>query len=102
MARKITYLFCSILVLAVCGTVFGFNATDEAAIKRKFGDNCKITDSCADMVYVDCNAAADGPAYFLDKNLETIGTSGGFCMSGQCSGAPAEWTECQKESPTAL
>ncbi len=45
------------------------------------------------MIYVDCGAATDGPAYYLDHNFEIIGTSGGLCMQG-CTGAPKEWENC--------
>jgi hypothetical protein len=85
-----------ILVLAAGGGMAAFGSPD-ARIKAKFGTECKVQESCRDMMYVDCNAAADGPAYYVTTGrLEVIGTSGGLCMAGHCSGAPKEWQECIK------
>lgn len=66
----------------------------QSMIKNKYGANCQVKETCANMSYVDCNSAADGPAYYLDYKFEIIGTSGGLCMGGRCSGAPKEWETC--------
>ena len=89
--QKIAILF-FFIVFSVAGAAFALN-DKSIQVKMKYGPECKIERSCNDMVYVDCGAAVDGPAYYLDKDLEIIGTSGGLCMQG-CSGAPEEWTTC--------
>jgi hypothetical protein len=66
----------------------------QSMIKSKYGADCQVKETCANMSYVDCNSAADGPAYYLDHKFEIIGTSGGLCMGGRCSGAPKEWESC--------
>ena len=81
--------------IIITGVAFSY---PDLKIKQKFGQDCKITEKCGDMIYVDCNAAADGPAYYLDKNLNVIGESGGLCMRGKCSGAPKEWNTCMDNS----
>ena len=83
--------------IIIAGVAFSYS---DLKIKQKFGQECKITEKCDDMIYVDCNAAADGPAYYLDKNLNVIGESGGLCMRGKCSGAPKEWFDCKDKNET--
>lgn len=102
--KKIVVATVSIVAFVVAGAAFALN-DDALKIRVKYGEQCEIKDRCGDMVYVDCNAAVDGPAYYLDKNLEVIGTSGGLCMGGNCSGAPKEWTECdgrQSDGPSNM
>ncbi len=77
-------------LFALAGVVF---TSDMAQVKIKFGEECEISETCRDMMYVDCGAVEDGPAYYINDSLEVIGTSGGFCMTS-CSGSPKEWTEC--------
>ncbi|HNQ92559.1 MAG TPA: hypothetical protein PKI93_06470 [Alphaproteobacteria bacterium] len=96
----------SVLVVScvVVGAAFALN-DDEIQVKAKYGSECHVVSRCGDMMYVDCGAAWDGPAYYLDKDLEVIGTSGGLCMGGNCSGAPKEWTECdgrQSDGPSNM
>ncbi len=79
-----------LVVLSVTYAAIG----STVQVKVKYGQNCEIEERCADMMYVDCGAATDGPAYFLDGAFEVIGTSGGLCMMGNCSGAPEEWERC--------
>ncbi len=90
---KYLLLTAALLTFGAAGTAHA-GAVDSAKIKTKYGTNCKITDRCDGMLYVDCNSAADGPAYFLDKDLNVIGTSGGLCMGGNCTGAPDAWKIC--------
>lgn len=71
-------------------------------IKLKFGNGCAVKERCADMYYVDCDSAADGPAYYLNNALEQIGTGGGFCMGGHCTGAPDMWKSCVSEVTAEL
>lgn len=59
-----------------------------------FGDECRIASSCADMLYVDCNSAADGPAYYVKKaDGKAVSKCGGIRLDterGNCP--PPEWT----------
>src|ERR1019366_94970 len=31
------------------------------------GMNCKLVQQCGELIYVDCNSAADGPAYYINQ-----------------------------------
>jgi hypothetical protein len=66
----------------------------DARIKQRFGDNCRYERSCGDMIGVDCNAAADGPYYYVQRtDLKTVATCGGACMGGRCTDCPPKaWT----------
>lgn len=57
------------------------------------GTPCKLIQECGDLLLVDCDSAADGPAYYLNqKTSRLLATCGGACMSG-CTGCPPEeWT----------
>jgi hypothetical protein len=91
------------LVFGSAGVSFALN-NQMIQIKTKYGYGCSIVETCDDMVYIDCGAAVDGPAYYLDKNLEFIGPSGGLCMQG-CTGSPKEWDICdgkQYDGPSIL
>ncbi len=84
--------------------VAGVTVTNYQAIqiKKKFGMGCEVVHTCDEMFYVDCGAAVDGPAYYLGKDLEVIGTSGGLCMQ-ECTGAPEKWKICdgrQSDGPS--
>lgn len=72
-------------------------ATDPelaARVKTKFGENCRLERTCGDLVGVDCKAAVDGPYYYAEKrDLKTVATCGGACMSGRCTDCPPKaWT----------
>lgn len=93
--KHIGLIVAGVFVVMVMGSVSTYAGVSKTIkVKQLYGPACSVTESCGDMVYIDCGAAADGPAYYLDKNLEVIGTSGGLCMAG-CSGAPKEWRICQ-------
>ncbi len=66
----------------------------ERSVQNKFGSGdgytCKVVSTCGDMLYVDCGAAADGPAYLLDRELNMLAPSGGLCMAG-CAGHDDQW-----------
>lgn len=74
----------------------------SAKVKLKYGSRCSIEQTCDEMFYVDCGAAADGPAYYLDEYLSVIGTSGGLCMAGNCSGPPPQWKKCTRAANEKL
>jgi hypothetical protein len=98
MSKKVTLICMVTLTLTLAGVIIVGLAIAHpvSKIKEKFGQECKITDHCDDMIFVDCNSPADGPAYYLDKDLNVIGESGGLCMGGHCSGAPKEWLSCKE------
>jgi hypothetical protein len=54
---------------------------------------CKLEQECGVLILVDCNSAADGPAYYIDQQApKLLATCGGACMHG-CTGCPpAEWS----------
>jgi hypothetical protein len=57
------------------------------------GMNCKLIQACGDLLLVDCNSAADGPAYYIDQSVpEILATCGGACMAGCKNCPPKEWT----------
>jgi hypothetical protein len=56
------------------------------------GMKCKLAQQCGELIFVDCNSAADGPAYYIDQQVpKLLATCGGACMRG-CTGCPPpEW-----------
>ena len=57
------------------------------------GMNCKLLQECGDFLLIDCNSAADGPAYYIDQKAATLlATCGGACMHGCKNCPPKEWT----------
>ena len=54
---------------------------------------CKLAGECGELIYVDCNSAADGPAYYIDERAsKLLATCGGACMHGCTNCPPPEWT----------
>jgi ankyrin repeat protein len=67
------------------------NANKLAGLAGGLG--CKQLARCGDLVLVDCNSAADGPAYYLDQEAsKLLATCGGACMGGCKNCPPVEWT----------
>jgi hypothetical protein len=70
----------------------------DAAIKRTFGDICRLERTCGPLWGIDCHAAVDGPYYYArprGNRIERITTCGGYCMGGRCTDCPpraAGWT----------
>lgn len=65
-------------------------------VLQKFGAPCRLERSCGELLGVDCNAAADGPYYYVRRDdLSEVAKCGGACMMRQpCTGCPpADW-EC--------
>ena len=53
---------------------------------------CKLAQQCGDLILVDCNSAADGPAYYLDQEAsKLLATCGGACMRECTNCPPPEW-----------
>ena len=65
-----------------------------ARIKERFGERCRYERACGELVGVDCDAAADGPYYYVTRaDLKTVSTCGGACMGGRCTDCPPKaWT----------
>ena len=64
----------------------------DAKIKKTFGEQCTLVNSCKDMDFIDCGQAYDGPAYYVKHDtLEKISTCGGACMHGCTDCPPKEW-----------
>ena len=65
-----------------------------ARVRARFGDGCRLERVCGDLAGVDCNAAADGPYYYVrSRDLELLSTCGGACMAGKCTECPPPaWT----------
>ena len=60
--------------------------------------SCKFIEECGDEILIDCNSAADGPAYYIDRRAaKLLATCGGACMRG-CTGCPPRaWTcDCRR------
>lgn len=60
--------------------------------------SCKFLQECGDTMLIDCNSAADGPAYYIDRRAsKVLATCGGACMRG-CTGCPpTTWTcDCRR------
>jgi len=63
----------------------------DRAIRARFGDGCRLERTCGSLYGVDCNAAADGPYYYVrpgGDRFAVLATCGGACMSGQCTNCP--------------
>jgi len=53
---------------------------------------CKLAQQCEELIFVDCNSAADGPAYYIDpRTPKLLATCGGACMRGCTNCPPPEW-----------
>ncbi|MBL9104192.1 MAG: hypothetical protein JNL82_24815 [Myxococcales bacterium] len=65
-----------------------------ARIKERFGERCRYERACGELVGVDCDAAVDGPYYYVTRaDLKTVSTCGGACMGGRCTDCPPKaWT----------
>jgi hypothetical protein len=63
-------------------------------IKRQFGEKCRLERTCGDLLGIDCDAAVDGPYYYVRRDsLEVVSRCGGYCMSGTCTDCPPKaWT----------
>ena len=65
-----------------------------AKITSTFGDSCHFERACGKLLGIDCDAAADGPYYYVKADtLEKVASCGGYCMGGRCTNCPPkEWT----------
>ena len=73
---------------------------DQADLMRRAGlgdavraGRCKFIQECGGMILVDCDSAADGPAYYIDTaTSKAVATCGGACMAGCTDCPPAGWS----------
>jgi len=64
-----------------------------ARVKQRFGEKCRPERSCGGLLGVDCDAAVDGPYYYVnDADLKVVSTCGGACMRGCTDCPPRAWT----------
>lgn len=74
------------------------DAERDAAIKARFGQQCRLERTCGPLWGIDCDAAVDGPYFYVrvkPTGLEEITTCGGACMGGRCTNCPPKnegWT----------
>jgi ankyrin repeat protein len=55
--------------------------------------DCKFRVQCGDTLLIDCNSAADGPAFYIDQRAgKVLSTCGGACMLGCKDCPPPGWT----------
>jgi hypothetical protein len=70
----------------------------DAAIRARYGQECRLERTCGPLWGVDCGAAADGPYYYVRPSpdgLHELATCGGACMGGRCTDCPPKsdgWT----------
>ena len=74
------------------------DAQRDDAIKKRFGEQCRLERTCGPLWGIDCQAAVDGPYFYArvkPTQLESITTCGGACMGGRCTNCPPKnegWT----------
>jgi hypothetical protein len=68
--------------------------TRAAAIKGRFGTSCRLTRECAGLWGIDCDAAIDGPYYYVEaQTLKVVARCGGYCDGATCTNCPPRtWT----------
>jgi hypothetical protein len=76
---------------------------EESKLLERLGlvdgpSSCKFIQECGDVILIDCNSAADGPAYYVDRRAaKVLATCGGACMRGCVGCPPTAWTcECRR------
>jgi len=69
-------------------------SNDDARVRERFGGRCRLERRCGALLGVDCEAAVDGPYYYVKADsLAIVSTCGGACMGGRCTNCPPkEWT----------
>ena len=65
---------------------------DEDWVKDRYGEGCTIAATCGDLMYVDCGAATDGPAYYVDRSTRTQISECGGLRPPPPDCPPAAWT----------
>ena len=69
-------------------------AERDQRIRQHFGEHCRFERACAGLWGIDCDAAIDGPYYYVEPRLlEGVSRCGGYCMGGRCEDCPPRaWT----------
>ncbi len=70
------------------------DAARDDKIRQRFGDRCRLERACGGLWGIDCDAAVDGPYYYVKPDsLEVVSRCGGYCMGGRCTNCPPkEWS----------
>ena len=74
------------------------DAERDRAIRARFGERCKLERTCGPIWGIDCEAAVDGPYYYVLPRADgwrQITVCGGACMGGRCTNCPPKnegWT----------
>jgi len=68
--------------------------TRDAAIKKRFGSSCRLAAECGGTWGIDCDAAVDGPYYYVEApSLNVVARCGGYCDGARCTSCPPRtWT----------
>jgi hypothetical protein len=71
------------------------DASRDARIRQRFGERCRLERACGELWGIDCEAAVDGPYYYVKPStLEIVSRCGGFCMGGRCTNCPPREWKC--------
>lgn len=71
------------------------DASRDERIRQRFGERCRLERACGELWGVDCDAAVDGPYYYVKRDtLEVVSKCGGFCMGGRCTNCPPREWKC--------
>jgi hypothetical protein len=63
-------------------SIFNEPTSTVDIVPKKYGLTCTLDKSCGDIVGIDCNAAVDGPYYYVNKvSGDIISKCGGFCLT---------------------
>ena len=66
-----------------------------AKVKDKYGKRCRPERVCRHMLGIDCDAAVDGPYYYVDLDtFSELAICGGACMRGDCRNCPPKDWDC--------
>lgn len=86
------------IVITIVGIGFYFWDKSNVTIlgAKKYGLNCKIERTCGNLVGIDCDAAVDGPYYYINKKTgKIISRCGGYCMGNKCVNCPPKEWNCE-------
>ena len=71
------------------------DAARDAKIQTTFGKSCRLERTCGALWGVDCNAAGDGPYWYVKAGtLEKVSGCGGLCRGGKCTNCPPKDWGC--------
>lgn len=91
--KQLVTIVAFVIIVAI-GIAFYFWDRSNITVfdAKKYGLNCRIERTCDELVGIDCDAAADGPYYYINKNTgDIISKCGGYCMSECTNCPPKEW-----------